>query len=94
MKRDNARTPSAACWYCHGAACLPHRCPWVRRASGLQQGKGLLGHSRGAVSLVGTAWPGARILGTFSQASNRYLSIGGGAIEPSASRSDHRCGDE
>jgi len=51
---------------------LPHRCPYVRCASGLQQAKGAWAW-RGAVSL----------LGTFSQASNRYLSTGG-AIEPSA----------
>ena len=89
---------------CENAFCSLLVLPWRRvfapslpvgeACVGSTAGEGSLGHSRGAVSLVGTAWPGARILGTFSQASNRYLSIGGGAIEPSASRSDHRCGDE
>ena len=60
---------------------LPHRCPYVRCASGLQQAKGAWAW-RGAVSLVGRRPGLARaMLGTFSQASNRYLSTGG-AIEP------------
>ena len=91
MKRDNARTSCAAYRCCHRASC----CPIAARAAcvGSTAGEGSLGLERR--SELGRQAPGlARaMLGTFSRASNRYLSIGG-AIEPSAPRSDHRCGDE
>ena len=91
MKRDNARTSCVAYWYCHRASC----CPIAARAAcvGSTAGEGSLGLERR--SELGRQAPGlARaMLGTFSRASNRYLSIGG-VIEPSAPRSDHRCGDE
>ena len=90
---------------CENAFCSLLVLPWRRVfAPSLPVGEACVGSTAGEGapgplerrSELGrqAAWPGARILGTFSQASNRYLSIGGGAIEPSASRSDHRCGDE
>ena len=75
MKRDNARTSCVAYRCCHRASC----CPIAARAAcvGSTAGEGSLGLERR--SELGRQAPGlARaMLGTFSRASNRYLSIGG-----------------